>query len=69
MCNTGECHFESYLGDCMINDFDKFKEKYGECACIVGGHIEDEEAKEYIAKNKDRLDAIYQQWVGEYYGR
>lgn len=67
MCYTGKCKFEygwtpNGGGDCMISDYQKFHEKYGEHACIVGGYIDDEEAEEYIAKNKERLDTVYEQW-------
>lgn len=63
MCYTGECRFEcGYTGECMISNYQDFEKKYGETACIVGGMVDDEETEEYIAKNKERLEAIYYQW-------
>jgi len=67
MCYTGKCLFEygwtpNGGGGCMILDHQKFYNKYGEDACIVGGYIDDEESEEYYANHKERLDAIYEQW-------
>lgn len=67
MCYTGKCLFEygwtpNGAGDCMISNYEKFYEKYGEHACIVGGVPDCYETEKYIEDNKERLDAIYEQW-------
>ena len=67
MCYTGECKFEygwtpNGGGGCMISDYQKFREKYGEHACVVGGVPDCYETEKYIEDNKERLDAIYEQW-------
>lgn len=68
MCNSGKCLFEAggaNTGDCMVGDLVGFREKYGECACYVGGMPEDEESEQYIAENEERFDAIYRRWERE----
>ena len=63
MCYTGECLFEyGYTGECMISNYQQFREKYGENACIVGGVPDCYETGKYIEDNKERLDAIYHKW-------
>ena len=67
MCYTGECYFEvcggEFAGDCIIVNHGAFVEKYGECACCVGGMPDDKESERYIKENKERLDAIFESWL------
>jgi len=54
MC-YGTCHFEDYLGGCMVRNFDNFIECIGEPACYVGGCPDDEESDRYINEHKEEF--------------
>lgn len=63
MCYSGKCRFERYDGECMIYNYESFKEKYGECACTVGGHITCLDDEIYYIENEGRLRDIYMRWL------
>lgn len=73
MCYTGICLFEysggESVGGCQVCGHQRFTERYGESPCIVGMCPQDPEEEEYIANNRERLEAIYGEWIADRYGR
>lgn len=50
------------MGECTVGNTIKFREKYGESPCTVGGYYETVQDMEYLEEFKDKLESIEKQY-------
>ena len=62
MCNSGNCEFENYFGECTC-DYKSFEKEYGLPSCLVGGMVQSEEDRIFYIEHQDEIQNI----IDDYY--